>query len=102
MALKLFNLGSQHIVDADPPAVCQCSQLSRFIPTRTSQRDKHAILRGTFQCSFLMGNKSVSIGVDDTRGTPQGAHPFCCGHQGPGSFHSLPLLLSDQGEAPTL
>lgn len=48
-----------------------------------------------------MGNKSVSTGVDDTRGTPQGAHPFCRGHQGQGSFHSLPLLLSDQGEAPT-
>lgn len=47
-----------------------------------------------------MGNKSVSTGVDDTRGTPQGAHPFRCGHQGLGSFHSLPLLLSDQDEAP--
>lgn len=49
-----------------------------------------------------MGNKSVSTGVDDTRGTPQGAHPFRCGHQGLGSFHSLPLLLSDQDEAPLL
>lgn len=47
-----------------------------------------------------MGNKSVSTGVDDTRGTPEGAHPFRRGHQGLGSFHSLPLLLSDQDEAP--
>ncbi len=101
MALNLiWTLLTQHTVALTRP-VCRCSQLSRFIPTRTSQQDKHTIWRGTFQCSFLMGNKSVSTGVDDTRGTPQGAHPFCCGHQGQGSFHSLPLLLSDQGKAPT-
>lgn len=58
-----------------------------FVPTSTSQQDKHAVLRATFRCSFLMGNKSVSTGVDDTRGTPQGAHPFCRGNQRQGSFH---------------
>lgn len=66
--------------------VCQHYRLSHFIPTRTLQLDKHAILRGAFQRRFLMGNKSVSRGVDDTRGTPQGAHPFRCGHQGFGLF----------------
>lgn len=78
-----------------------CCIVSVLPPSAASQQDKHTILRVTFQCSFLMGNKSVSTGVDDTRGTPQGAHPFCCGRQGQRSFHSLPLLLSDQAEAPT-
>lgn len=101
MALNLIWTWLTAYCHTESAPVCRGSQLSRFIPTRTSQQDKHTILRGTFQCSFLMGNKSVSTGVDDTRGTPQGAHPFCGGHQGQGSFHSLPLLLSDQGEAPT-
>lgn len=87
MALNLIWTWLTAYCHTESAPVCRCSQLSRFIPTRTSQQDKHTILRGTFQCSFLMGNKSVSTGVDDTRGTPQGAHPFCCGHQGQGSFH---------------
>lgn len=57
----------------------------------------------TYQCSFLMAYKSVSPDTDDAGGTPRGAHPFPRDHQGQGSFHSLPLLLSDQGgEASTL
>lgn len=48
-----------------------------------------------------MGNKSVSTGVDDTRVTPQGAASILLWPSGKGVFSSLPLLLSDQGEAPT-
>lgn len=42
MALKLF--GPQHVVNVDAAAAAAIrllSQLSRFIPTRTSQWDKH-------------------------------------------------------------
>lgn len=41
MALKLFDLGPQHVVDVDSAGIRLLSQLSRFIPTRTSQWDKH-------------------------------------------------------------
>lgn len=42
MALKLFDLGPQHIVNVDTAAAIRLlSQLPRLIPTRTSQWDKH-------------------------------------------------------------
>lgn len=79
-AVKLFDASSTLVVAWCSPAPTP--------PTRTPQRDQHAVFLffspkgATFQCSFLMANKSVSTGVDDSRATPQGAHPFCRGHQG--------------------
>lgn len=94
MALKLFDLGPQHVVNVDAAAIRLLSCLVSFLRGLLSGINTPVFKRGTFQCSFLMGNKSVSTGVDDTRGTPQGAHPFCRGHQGTGvfSFASITLI----------
>lgn len=82
-----------------PPSVCSHSCLASSPQGLLSGINTPVFKRGTFQCSFLMGNKSVSTGVDDTTGTPQGAHPFCRGHQGTGvfSFASITLIWSGWG-----
>lgn len=78
--VKLFDASSTLVVVwCSPPFPPPPDKDSSAGSTR---RFSFFLKGATFQCSFLMANKSVSTGVDDSRATPQGAHPFCRGHQG--------------------